>query len=191
MHNCIYIYIYMHIWCVYIYIYREREGDTCVCVYIYIYHNCMCYYMCMTLHYTVSYHIIFPALGARESRPWRPGRTRITTTKMTTTRINSRSFEETQTTQKKTTRRAARRASRSLVATFFAAVLVALTDGQVGNPLNNNSCVVFTYSVCFKQFHLKRRSPQGDLKQETYRKAVRSCSLTDGQDGPARGLLGA
>ena len=33
-------------------------------------------------------------------------------------------------------------------------------------------CVVFRDSIFFKAFDVKRKSPQGDLKQETYRKVV-------------------
>ena len=43
---------------------------------------------------------------------------------------------------------------------------------QAGRP--DRRVCVFRYSAFFKEFHLKRKSPQEHLKQETYRK---SCSL--------------
>ena len=40
-----------------------------------------------------------------------------------------------------------------------------------------NVCVVFSYYVCFNEFHLKRRSHHKNLKRETRRRAVLASSF--------------
>ena len=47
------------------------------------------------------------------------------------------------------------------------------------SPLKDNMCVVFRYSVCFRESHLKRKSHYGDFKQETYRFVISSYDIND------------